>query len=507
MDVLTGFFKESANSTSSTQFKARALKAVGQHRPRGERATTVAKSRVVWIVAAGLFLLASCTPAAPYRTTLPDPPPNCHVSDEGDVSAECGTSRHERTTDYDLLFVEFDDQGLLYPGSQQKKLEQWPRDIDEIMDRLHQLAGGYKEQGISLFLFVHGWKHNASSEDENVRAFRRMLQSAALVEQASQSHHRVIGIYIAWRGLSSTVEPFLELSFWERKATALYVAHGSARGLLTRLKGFQQGINCEVRESCIGGEPKAGTRPKVRFIMIGHSFGGLILFNAISGSLVEGLTYRQDSGDPGAPAVRFGDMVVLLNPAFEASRYTPLHRIVTNPDRPFEKYQAPVLVSITSTADWATGLAFPAGRFINTIFEKAASPEESKAIKNTMGHVPLYITHKLASSDFECAGWNRDVMTADPSIRVSQMRENLRVESENNAKFFGTERAPVLQDHWVRNFCGGAVLTHVNYKPNSPIWNVQTDKSVIKDHGDIAGSILTNFLRQLYKDSYEFPAE
>ena len=71
--------------------------------------------------------------------------------------------------------------------------------------------------------------------------------------------------------------------------------------------------------------------------MIGHSFGGLILFNAISEALIEGLTYRDDGGDRDAPAVRFGDMVILLNPAFEASRYTPLHRIATNPIRPFVK--------------------------------------------------------------------------------------------------------------------------------------------------------------------------
>ena len=126
-----------------------------------------------------------------------------------------------------------------------------------------------------------------------------------------------------------------------------------------------------------------------------------------------------------------------------------------------------------------------------------------------MGHVDLYVTHKLTKSAEDpaaCQGW-KDVMTVDPSARSGQMRENLMVETKNNLTFFGTDPRPVLKEHWIRNFCGGAVLTHVNYQPNSPVWNVETDKSVIKNHGDIQGSTLTNFLRQLYKDSYVYPLE
>ena len=450
-----------------------------------------------------LLLLAACTPAGPYRTALPKPPPECPFSTSKSYQTECQTSRHEHTNDYDLLFVEFDDQGLLYPTMSQGTLSQWPQQINEVMDLLDELVKPYKEN-ISFYLFVHGWRHNASSEDDDVQGFREALQAAALAEQASQVPHRVIGIYVAWRGLSATMEPFRALSFWERKATALYVAQGSVRGLLTRLKGLQRGINCQPPSQCIRGEPVSGTRPKARFILIGHSFGGLILFNALSEGFIERLTHK-----PGEPAGRFGDMVILLNPAFEASRYTPLHRIVTDPNRQFIRYQAPILVSITSTADWATGWAFPVGRFLNTLFEDAASPEESTAIKNTVGHVDLYITHKLTKSAQDtpaCQGW-KDMRTVGASVRLQQMRDNLMAEANNNSHFFGSDPQPILKDHWERNFCGGAVLTHVKYNPNSPIWNIQADESVIANHGDIQGSVLTNFLRQLYKDSYVYPFE
>lgn len=460
-----------------------------------------------WSTSMAFLLLTGCTPAAPYRTELPARPPDCPSDANGAVSPSCRETRHERTDDYDLLFVEFDDQGLLYPTGPNPN---WPAQINEIMTRLHTLADSHPE-GMSLFVFVHGWKHNASVDDENVMGFRKALKAMALVEQASQNRHRVIGIYVAWRGLSSTVEPFLELSFWERKATALYVAQGSARGLLTRLKGFQQAINCKLPTDCVGNQRRPSVRPTVRFILVGHSFGGLILFNAISGDLVEGLTYKEDSRNADAPALRVADMVVLLNPAFEATRYTPLHRVATNPNRSFKEYQAPVFVSITSTADWATGLAFPAGRFINTIFEKAASPEESTAIKNTMGHVDSYITHKLVASTQDppdCQGW-RDVDTIpnEPEARLRQMQDNLAAEARNDRRFFGSApgEGAKLKEQWARPFCGSAVLSHIRYDPNSPIWNVQTDKSLMKGHSDIEGSVLTNFLRQLYKDSYLYP--
>lgn len=466
--------------------------------------------KMAWIrmvFLAWLLLLAACsTPAAPYRTTFPAPPPNCT---SGDVPEACQTSRHLHTNDYDLLFVEFDDQGLLYPTTDEGSPALWPQQINEVMERLHQLAVKHKGN-ISFYLFVHGWKHNASTEDDDVKGFRKLLQSAALAEE----ERRPIGIYVAWRGLSATVEPFLELSFWERKATALYVAQGSVRVLLSRLKGFQQSLNCWTSSACVAGIPRRNTFPYVRFVMIGHSFGGLILYNAISEMLIDGLTYREDSADPGAPAVRFGDMVILLNPAFEASRYTPLHRIVTDndPNRSFNHYQAPILVSITSSADWATRWAFPLGRFLNTIFEQKASPEESTAIKNTMGHVDLYITHKLskmAPDPNKCQGW-KDISTVEPTKRSEQMLINMAAENENDRHFFdqyGQNGRTNLPDGWTRKFCGGAVLSHVRYKSNSPIWNIRTDESLMTGHGDIWDTALTNFLRQLYKDSSVYPIQ
>lgn len=445
------------------------------------------------------LLLTACTAALPYRTNLPAQPLDCTQIAPGIVPVPCQASIREHTDNYDLFFVEFDDQGLQYP-EELTGVDEASRQIDDVMAQLRALSATHK--GISLFVFVHGWKHNAAPSDENVSGFREVLNSAAMVEQASQTPHRVVGIYVGWRGLSATIEPFLELSFWDRKFTAHHVAEGSARALFSRLRGFQCSQNDPLKkERCRATRMRE--RPKVRIIMIGHSFGGLILYNAISESLIESLTYHAESGDETAPAERFGDMVVLLNPAFEATRYTPLHRIATH--RKYAKYQAPIFVSITSTADWATRYAFPAGRFFNTIFETTASREENAANNNTIGHVPLYITHRLSLAKEEpaaCAGW-KDLRNVKPEERLQQMKDNLRAERINSDAFF--EGKVTLPDHWVRPFCGGAVLTHTRYGANSPIWNVETDKAMIASHDDISGPVLTNFLRQLYRDSITYP--
>src|SRR5262249_24305907 len=145
---------------------------------------------------------------------------------------------------------------------------------------------------------------------------------------------------------------------------------------------FQQTQNCNFDPTLcfrplVPTSLKAQAQAPVRMIIVGHSFGGLIVFNAISGSLIEGLT-AEGAGAlnssielPAQP--RFGDMVVLVNPAFEATRYTPLFRVATR--RAYPNYQAPLLVALSSTDDRANRVHFPWGRRLSTMFELLASDE------------------------------------------------------------------------------------------------------------------------------------
>ncbi len=452
-----------------------------------------------------LALATGCVPTAPYRTAwnaavAPSPPQDCQTG-ASQAGSPPELPNHESTALFDLYFVEFDEVGLLYPrgmpdvGIASCHIEALMQDLD----RLSKSAAG-----LSMVVYVHGWKHNAADTDNNVQTFRLLLADAALVEQAKQKKfdlppHRVIGIYVSWRGKSATLpEPFLSLTFWDRKSTAQHVAEGESRVLFSRLRGFYERQNRLATP--IQGEKK------VLLILMGHSFGGLILLEAVSQSLINSL-FEYDA-TPGQESVipRFGDMIILANPAVEALRYTPLHRAAAS--QRYDRYQTPIFVSITSTADWATGIAFPIGRSVNTMFETALSGEERDANKKTLGHMDPYITHELSmrsDGGTTCPGWEPVLDPGAPSAMGQEVR-NLGLERENSNQFFGADPATLfLLPGWQRNFCGNTVLRQLKTDPNSPVWNVRTDGAIIPGHNEITQPVFINFVRQLYHDTILYP--
>src|SRR5580692_6940921 len=64
---------------------------------------------------------------------------------------------------YELAIVEFDDQGRCYDRGQ----------MDAVAKRIDALAADAEQPGqdVILVVFVHGWKHDARSDDENLSAF------------------------------------------------------------------------------------------------------------------------------------------------------------------------------------------------------------------------------------------------------------------------------------------------------------------------------------------------
>ena len=456
-------------------------------------------------------LVVGCQGLQPHRTDGPVAGLTCNPDLGYDVAGRCRTQMHEHSDNYDLFFTEFTDQGLQYPS------REWGEagyQINHTIKGLKQIAEDH--EGVSLVVFVHGWQHNAKHDDGNVISFRKLLQSAASIEQAGGSKHRVVGVYVGWRGRSIDAGGLLSnLSFWTRKSTALRVAQGSPRELFNRLRGFKCAQNLGQGQKSSPGDctelAGGSSRPKVRMLMIGHSFGGWILYNAVAGSLVESLTQDIDMDDRGiqrTKSTRYADMVILLNPAFEASRYTPLHRIATTRPR-YSHYQAPLLVSVTTDADQATRIAFPMGRFINTIFENETGDEEGDAIKYTMGHMPDYVTHRLRATDkqpIECANWKLLNELHAPTERRRQAEVNLKAEEVNRVHFWN-KRQP-LDEGWDRTFCsesGGVRLEHKQHDPNSIIWNVSTDNTIMRNHNDIENPSVSEFLRQLYQDTLPHP--
>ncbi|MGO4766201.1 hypothetical protein AB4120_27025 [Cupriavidus sp. 2KB_3] len=489
--------------------------------------------------------LCACAPNSAFRTHLVDldKDASCQRASakmHDDPRQLCGSVTPESVRGlFELHFVEFDDQGWLFPNTPASAdaLATNPSDqIDNLMGRLTSLLA--QGEDLSIVVFVHGWKHNAQVDDANVQEFRALLEAAGAEERdragPAGTPRKVVGIYVAWRGKSWTVpDPLLSLTFWARKEAARRVSIGSSRELFARLRSLRTHYN-DARSA---GAPqtgaaaeKAGARPRIRTLMIGHSFGGLILYAAMSGSLIESLAAQRDLAGTGKVtelAERPADVILLINPAFEASRYEALYRVSLRyqPTR----FQPPLLVSVTSIKDWATGIAFPIGRSVNTLFERETNSEQGTAMKKTPGHIDHYLTHRLYAhapgeapggdnappgDGARCAGWRSEAELKDLHGEElgKAVRQNKKLEAEEAAEFFRQNLTPgyLLKPNWARTFCGGSFLTTVGgadgaAAANALIWNVEVDGDVIKNHDDVMNPVFRAFMRQLYGDVSAHP--
>ncbi len=203
----------------------------------------------------------------------------------------------------------------------------------------------------------------------------------------------------------------------------------------------------------------------------------------------------------------YGDLVVLVNPAIEAMRYEPLRLLVDerywhDPDRGrYAPRQPPVFVQVTSVGatafqgDWATGVAFPIGRALNSLLEPkrddAASGESELDLALTaMGHHEAFWTHELTVA----AG--RTALVADGGT-VADCRSFL-------AFRHSAEASPgYLRPGWTRVYDSGAELRDLanpRFNPNTPFWMVRASPRVIPDHNAIESPVFVNFVAQLSSD-------
>lgn len=344
-----------------------------------------------WVIAVA-FSLLGCTPLVQYRT-------NYTPCVSADLARDCIDRAIQEyrpatlgTPGYLLNIVEFDDQGQLFDRAQ----------LEAVLTQISQQSA---DSDFLAVVFVHGWKHNAKEGDDNLNNFRGVLQRLSETEGALSSAQgvparKVIGIYLGWRGLSLSVAGLDNLTFWDRKNTAEKVGHGEVTEVLSRLE--------LMRRTKAALQPNTPTRS--RLVVVGHSFGGAVVFTAV-GQILES-RFLATNGPTGVSSdvQGFGDLVVLINPAFEALLYAPLSDLSTERATYF-KSQLPVLAVLTSVQDSATGFWFPAGRWFSTWLEKErtemrANPishvnesiDERQANMRSVGHFAVYSTHYLRAA-------------------------------------------------------------------------------------------------------------
>lgn len=178
-------------------------------------------------------------------------------------------------------------------------------------------------------------------------------------------------------------------------------------------------------------------------VAIGHSFSARILFGSVAPILLHNLQMSH----PGVRGGRYSelrgpvDLTILLNPAFEASRYSTFDTSKRWQEN-FSPTQQPMLIAVSTTNDYATKFAFPIGQ--------AISGRWNQRERTTLGNYVDYVTHNLTSTD-------------QPGDKAGNR-------------------------HWYDEFCEGELCLSrsvTDFQAGNPFLVARTDSSVLDGHNGI----------------------
>ena len=447
----------------------------------------------------GIFLLLSIStsclvPNKAYRVNQPVVPK--------------GTDHAASSPNYDLAYLEFDDMGEFWTIGDLQHFETNPSAAQ--LSQVLRLIEKRKQTGdVVVITFIHGWHNNASSYDEGqhdkvLSGFKNILGELA-TKDPGRSY---IGVFVGWRGESLKKDPFI--TYWNRRDAAVRVGGPSLSEAIFRLMFLTKGTG-ELRSSsnCQFTEAESS---KSRFIIVGHSFGGRVLERAVAQPFLTMLLeryyqVRNCQMSAGIAATSSGvtfrspaDLIVFLNPAndaFESKAIIEgLKRMNLKVER--QKYgqsdeeksrtmalapidldsSGPLLLSVTSQGDWATGFVMPIaqslsvpGKSFRSTYDangkdlgQLVSPTQSYYFSHSEGNVPGFITHEIIGPAKGAAG---------------------HCPGNSWPNFEGKD--------------GCYTVRPANNWNTTPFWIMNVPKSVEEDHNDIFNPGLDNLLGSIVR--------
>jgi hypothetical protein len=209
-------------------------------------------------------------------------------------------------------------------------------------------------------------------------------------------------------------------------------------------------------------------------VLVGHSFGGQVLFQAVSQTIESELVAATSSNGVVQPLIGFGDLVVMLNPALEAhqfERIDDLSRRLT-----FQSHQAPLMLVLSAVTDSARMVFFPIGRRLELLTMPGARPGQRDRWLQALGAYAPQVTHEL---NINIAGPD----SFDPHWYRNAPDRIIGADLTDQPRFGGVELVPTA-----------------NHRPFHPFLVVNTSAEVIKGHSGIfrraeeVGSELHSFL-------------
>ena len=151
-------------------------------------------------------------------------------------------------------------------------------------------------------LYIHGWKHTASNDDDDFKSFTTLISQLA---QANQSKKQVLGVYVGWNAASKLppfdLFPFNNLTFGLKRQLRTEIARST---VITRILSSINSILSELED-----------RNANQFISIGHSFGARMLFSATAQALI----YDTENSHPGYPNGTYKNIRGIANAVYSSN--------------------------------------------------------------------------------------------------------------------------------------------------------------------------------------------
>ena len=407
----------------------------------------------VIVTALSMGLLSACVGNKPYRLG--------GIADEfyPNQKPEFEQTAVSSGRNYRLSFVEFDERG-----------DFWDR---------RQLAAASRairksNKPVLLVTFIHGWHNNADSGD--VETFRCLLSELAVSE--SLSDFQVHGVFLGWRG--RLVEGSLDyITFLNRKGAATRVAGTPVTETIFEL----------IRQA------RKAHPARSKCVVIGHSFGALVLEKAMAQAIAGGVL-AQDVQSGGGSFDAPADLILLVNSAGESIYAKELsdmfvrigHRDSINPNRP-------LLISVTSESDSATGNWFPIGTFLPNLFAHrryhwdtrygtgSHEVDQHEYLTKTPGNNLRLFTHRVlpeapppdAPSTTEVV-LRRNLRTEECVAANPAFEENLR--HSHGTSFATSDPNNPNQFKWWK-------LAKIDRASRNPYWILQVPDEIIHEHSPI----------------------
>jgi hypothetical protein len=409
----------------------------------------------------------------------------------------------EKFQDFSVGIIEISDDGTVNPTQKERAL-------DFVKEEL--------EGGGLLVVLVHGWHHGPRVCDRDLACFRSVLgelhKARTVRTNQLNQQGKTVGLYIGWRGESCPYRGLNLATIWGRKKVAEHIGRTAGKEIFNELDRLWT------------------DNDNFTMVTVGHSLGGAFVFSAVKGRLTGNISDielgkvrsyrivrtesdREEAAKNKHKALRagFGDLMVLVNPAIEASEYKMFdndlidngapkeHADLVRKGLPYDKHdpydlgQFPVLMTVASTADTAVGRIFPVARWIQAL-STFHWRYFYKSYWTGMGRYAPHVTHTL----------NYPKSKEDPSLR-KPMSPSCGC-SESYAGVPGITpgildmNSSELQDLGELVFDIAPHRRKRGWDVNSPYLVVEASPGVISEHSDIFNPVFVGFLRE-YIGAYE----